>query len=72
MQNTVAVSTAEAEYIALSSASQECIRIRRLNSEFSNTSEDPTIITKITSPALLWPRIRSITSSQSILTSSTI
>ena len=72
IQDTVALSTAEAKYVALSSASQECIRIRRLNSEFGNTSEDPTIIMKITSPALLWPRIRNITSSKSILTSSTI
>ena len=43
IQDTVA-STSEAKYVALSSASQDCIRIRRLNSEFGNTSEDPTII----------------------------
>ena len=44
IQDTVALSTSEAEYVALSSASQDCIRIRRLNSEFGNTLEDPTII----------------------------
>ena len=44
MQDTVALLTAEAKYIALYSASQECIWIRRLNSKYGNTSEDPTII----------------------------
>ena len=32
-QNTVALSTAEAEYVALSSAAQECVWIRRLSAE---------------------------------------
>ena len=43
-QDTVALSTAEAEYVALSSAAQECIWIKRLNSEFGNMSDGPTVI----------------------------
>ena len=40
----MALSTAEAEYVALSSAAQECIWIKRLNSEFGNMSDGPTVI----------------------------
>ena len=35
-QSTVALSTVEAEYVALSSAAQECVWMRRLNSELEN------------------------------------
>ena len=35
-QDTVALSTAEAEYVALSSAAQKCVWMRRLNSELGN------------------------------------
>ena len=43
-QDTVALSTAEAEYVALSSATQECVWMRRLNSELGNPPEGPTTI----------------------------
>ena len=43
-QNTVALSSAEAEYVALSSAAQESLWMRRLNSELGNPPEGPTII----------------------------
>lgn len=43
-QDTVALSTAEAEYMALSCAAQESIWMRRLNSELGNPPQGPTII----------------------------
>ncbi len=43
-QDTVALSTAEAEYVALSSATQECVWMRRLNSELGNPPEGPSTI----------------------------
>ena len=36
--------TAEAEYVALSSATQECVWMRQLNSELGNLPERPTTI----------------------------
>lgn len=43
-QETVALSTAEAEYVALSSASQECVWMRKLVSELGTPPEGPTVI----------------------------
>ena len=43
-QDTVALSTAEAEYVALSSAAQECVWMRRLISELGNPPGEPTTI----------------------------
>jgi len=43
-QDTVALSTAEAEYVALSSAAQECVWMRRLNTELGNPPQGPTTI----------------------------
>ena len=43
-QGTVALSTAEAEYVALSSAVQECVWMRRLLAELGNPSGGPTTI----------------------------
>ena len=43
-QDTVALSTAEAEYVALSSATQECVWMRRLVSELGNPPGEPTTI----------------------------
>ncbi len=43
-QDTVALSTAEAEYVALSIVSQECVWLRRLNSELKNEPQGPTTI----------------------------
>ena len=40
----VALSTAEAEYIALSSAAQETVWIRRLITELGNEPEEPTTL----------------------------
>ena len=42
--DTVALSTVEAEYLALSSAAQETMWLRRLNSDLGNVREGPTII----------------------------
>ena len=43
-QDTVALSTAEAEYVALSSAAQECVWMRRLSAELGNPLRAPTIV----------------------------
>ena len=43
-QDTVALSTAEAEYVALSIAAQECVWMRRLLSELGNPPGGPTTI----------------------------
>ena len=43
-QDTVALSTVEVEYLALSSAAQETMWLRRLNSDLGNVQEGPTII----------------------------
>ena len=43
-QDTVALSTAETEYVALSSATQECVWIRQLTSELGDLPEGPTTI----------------------------
>ena len=43
-QKCVALSTAEAEYIAMSTATQEAIWLRQLIAEISNSSESPTLI----------------------------
>lgn len=43
-QDTVALSTMEAEYVALSSAAQECVWVRRLNSELGTPHTGPTTI----------------------------
>ena len=43
-QNTVALSTAEAEYVALSTATQECMWMQKLLSELGNPPDGPTTI----------------------------
>ena len=43
-QDSVALSTAEAEYIALSSAAQESVWLRRLTTELGQVSSHPTTI----------------------------
>ena len=43
-QKCVALSTAEAEYVALSAAVQECIWLRQLEAELSSTNDVPTLI----------------------------
>ena len=43
-QNCIALSTAEAEYIALSSAGQEPVWLRKLAAEIGQVSSHPTII----------------------------
>ena len=43
-QATVALSTAEAEYVALSAATQEAIWLRRLLTDVGESLEDPTVI----------------------------
>ena len=43
-QATVALSTAEAEYVALSAATQEAIWLRRLLTDVGESLEDPVVI----------------------------
>ncbi len=43
-QTSVALSTAEAEYVALSSAAQEAVWLRRLASELRFKQSEPTVI----------------------------
>ena len=43
-QSCVALSTAEAEYMALSSAAQEAIWMRELNSDLGNPQSQPTLV----------------------------
>ena len=43
-QKCVALSIAEAEYVALSSAVQECIWLRQLEAELGNATEGPSLI----------------------------
>lgn len=43
-QTTVALSTAEAEYVALSSAAQEAVWLRRLSTEMGSLPSSPTMI----------------------------
>ena len=43
-QSCVALSTAEAEYIALSQAAQEAIWLRQLNTDVQGESSEPTIL----------------------------
>ena len=43
-QSCVALSTAEAEYMALSSAAQEAVWMRELNSDLGNLQSQPTLI----------------------------
>lgn len=43
-QTTVALSTAEAEYVALSSAAQEAVWLRRLSTELGSPPKSPTVI----------------------------
>ena len=43
-QDTVALSTAEAEYVALSSATQESVWMGRLNTELGNPLKGPVVI----------------------------
>jgi hypothetical protein len=43
-QTNVALSTAEAEYMALASAAQEAIWLRQLNSELNHPPSNPTVV----------------------------
>ena len=43
-QDTVALSTAEAEYLTLSRAAQETMWLRRLNLDQGNVQDGPTVI----------------------------
>ena len=43
-QNSVALSTVEAEYMALSQATQEAVWLRRLTEELGQTNQEATII----------------------------
>ena len=45
-QSTVALSTAEVEYLSLSSAAQEAVWLRRILHDFKSCQEEPTVINK--------------------------
>ena len=66
-QDTVALSTAEAEYVALSSAAQESVWTRRLNSELDNPPGEPLLLWRIISQQLQWQRTHSSTEELNIL-----
>ena len=55
-QDTVALSTAEAEYVALSFASQETIWLRRLTSELNSPPDGPTTILEDNQSAIAMAR----------------
>ena len=55
-QSCVALSTAEAEYMALSSASQEAIWMRELNSDLGNQQSQPTLILEDNQSAIAMAR----------------
>ena len=66
-QDTVALSTAEAEYVALSSATQECVWMRQLTSELGDPPEGPTTILEVIKRPLQWPGIHNFTGELSTL-----
>ena len=52
-QRCVALSTAEAEYVAMSSAAQESVWLRQLIAELTNSPEDsPTVLYEDSRPSL--------------------
>ena len=71
-QSTVALSTAEAEYVALSTAVQECMWMQRLLSELGNPPDGPTTILEDNQSSIAMAKIRISTGGPSTLTSSTI
>ncbi len=70
-QESVALSTAEAEYIDLSSAAQETVWIRRLITELGNEPEGPTTLMEDNQSAIAMARIPNFTAVPNILTSVT-
>ena len=71
-QTCVALSTAEAEYIALASAGQETVWIRQLLSDMRSAPTGPTVILKTTSLPSPWSRTRSTMDVRSMLTLNSI
>lgn len=63
-QTCVALSTAEAEYMALASAAQEAVWLQRLTSDISKTSINPTTIYEDNQSAICMAKILSITDVQ--------
>ena len=56
-QTTVAHSSAEAEYVALSLAAKECVLIRRLYAEISGQNNmDPTVFLEDNQACALWSK----------------
>ena len=51
-QSSVALSTVEAKYMALSSASQECIWLRNVLSDLGQSSTSPTVVYEDNQPAI--------------------
>ena len=53
----MALSTTEAEYMALASAAQEAIWLQHLVGDLGNKPVDPMVLYKTTSQLSAWPRI---------------
>ena len=60
-QKCVALSTAEAEYVALSGAVPECIWLRQLEAELGSTSEVPILILEDNQSAIAMAKIQNST-----------
>ena len=63
-QSCVALSIAEAEYMALSSAAQEAVWVQELNSDLRDQQSQPILILEDTSPLYRWPKIQQIKTHQ--------
>jgi hypothetical protein len=55
-QPVVALSTAEAEYVAISEAAKEALYLRKILAEFKQTSEKPVVLFEDNSAAATWTR----------------
>ena len=56
IQPVVALSTAEAEYVAISEAAKEALYLRKLLAEFKQTSERPVVLFEDKSAAAIWTK----------------
>ena len=55
-QPVVALSTAEAEHVAISEASKEALHLRKILAEFKQTSEKPAVLFEDNSAAAIWTK----------------
>ena len=71
-QTCIALSTAKAEYITLSSAAQESLWLQQLLADLPKKPKNQWLFMKITSLQLLWQKILNFAVDQSILILNTI